>query len=286
MKTVVKHWSGNVDLYRESYDNYMEFYETLMNRQANAKKTLERVLDDGGKSWVGIGSVEEAKKLFLTGWEKPLEKLKLKVENEIKAIGLRERRKPFVNVCGYSPIIPNALMRLPKAMMDSKPEKVKSKVLKFLVIVNIPCGIDCDEVIDKMSKKLAYIASLERSGKYRCRIEVDWSGFGGLGQNGNKYSACCSVLVKSEDQPFDVKRLCYPIINPSMARLLMFSWYESLPLDERDYYIDGYGRSFPRWDINSKEAYKKAVTENNESVICVDLDTDIENMLKKGGVIQ
>lgn len=285
MKTTIKKWTNDVKLYHEAYANYQEFYETLMARQSGAHETLENIMKESNVDWVGVGSVEEAKNLFLNGWEKPLEDLKGQVDKELKTLENKRSFKPVSSVCGFAPIVPNALMGLPNSMFDIKREKVKSRVLRFILMIDRVCRVSTDEIIRKMSKQLAYIAMLERSGMYRCRLEVCFVAFGGLNENGSKYSTSCSVLVKSENQLFDAKRLCYPVINPSMLRLLMFGWNKSLPMPINDYRVWGYGTSFEKWDEKSKKAFIDAINENNENVICVDLDTDVEKMLKKGGVM-
>ena len=285
MRAIERKWSGDVKLYHEAYASYKEFYETLMERQTRAHKKLEAVMAGNSADWIGVKSVEEAKGLLLNGWEKPLEELKVQIDSELRTLENRKKAKAFNDVCGYAPIIPNALMRLPNSMINTRVERVASRVLRFLISIDRACNVSTDEIIRKMSKTLAYIASLERSGKYRCRIEVLFAAFGGLHRNGNKYSTSCSVLVKSENQLFDAKRLCYPVINPSMLRLLMFGWNESLPLEHSDYYVCGYGTSFECWDGESKKAFIDAINENNENVICLDLDSDVERVLKKGGVM-
>ena len=283
MRTIEKKWSGDVNLYHEAYASYKEFYETLMERQPRAYKKLETIMANHNASWVGVGSVEEAKGLLLNGWEKPLEQLKVQIDNELRTLENKKKARAFNDVCGYAPIIPNALMRLPNAMINTRVEKVASRVLRFCISISRACSVSTDEIIRRTSKTLAYIASLERSGKYRCRIEVFFPAFGGKYSNGRKYSTSCSVLVKSENQLFDARRLCYPIINPSMLRLLMFGWNESLPLAHDDYYVSAYGRAFEYWDSESKKAFIDAINENNENIICLDLNSDVEQMLKKGG---
>ena len=285
MRTIEKKWYGDVKLYHEAYADYKEFYETLMNRQSRAYERLETIMANHDASWVGVRSVEEAKGLLLNGWEKPLEQLKVQIDNELKTLENKKKAKAFNDVCGYAPIIPNALMRLPNAMINTRVERVASRVLRFCIAIDIACSVSTDEIIRRMSKTLAYIASLERSGKYRCRLEVFFVAFGGLYSNGSKYSTSCSVLVKSENQLFDTRRLCYPVINPSMLRLLMFGWNQSLPLAHNDYYVSGYGASFERWDSESKKAFIDAINENNENIICLDLNSNVEQVLKKGGVM-
>ena len=283
MKRIETDWRGNVKLYVESFENYKEFYDILMERQSRAKHDLDYILRDNGTSWTGINSVKEAKDLFLNGWEKPIEDLKVKIDKELQSIEKTARNRMSANVCGFIPIIPNALKKLPYSMLDTKVEKRKSKVLKFMISISRTCSTSADAIINKLSKQLAYIASLERSGKYRCRIEIMFPAFGGLYENGQKYSTAMTMLVKSENQLFDVRRLSYPIIHPSMLRLLAFGWYYSLPLNYDDYRVGGMGTAFPKWGSESKEKFLNKLLNANEKTFVIDYDTDVEQMLRKGG---
>ena len=278
--TEKKDWAKGVTLRHESYSDYMEFYETLISRQGNAHRTIEKVFDDHERSWVGCSSVEEAKRLFLGGWDKPLKSLKEGIDKELDTIERSSRTRMRAAPCGFAPIVPNAIMGLPNAMLAPVKERTGAKVLRFLISISRSCSESAEAIIRKMSRILAQIASLERSGAYRCRLEVFFPAFGGKRQNGDKWSVSCSILVKSEDQPFDAMRLCYPVINPSMLRLLVFAWAESLPLPYDDYYVSGYGHAFEWWDRDSKEAFVDAVREDGERPICVDLNTDVMDTLK------
>ena len=172
----------------------------------------------------------------------------------------------FNDVSGFVPVIPHALMGLPKELIFTSSQR-NQRFLRFILMIDRASGVSTDEIICKMSKMLAKIASLERSGQYRCRLEVCFTAFGDC--HSDKIHTSCSVLVKSENQLFDVKRLCYPIIHPSMLRLFMFAWEESLPLKYDDYRVSGYGKAFEHWKESAKEFFIKGLNENNEKIICV-----------------
>ena len=50
--------------------------------------------------------------------------------------------------------------------------------------------------------------------------------------NGNQTIVGCNILVKSENQLFDVKRLCFPLVHSAMSRLFGFAWENSLPIKD------------------------------------------------------
>lgn len=266
-------------MYHEHFNNYKEFYDTIMKRQPTARKTIKEVFDGNSTSWMGVNSIQEAHDLLMGGWSKPLEGIKVQMEKNLREIERQPMKKTYADVVGYVPIVPNVLMGLPKSMVNIRQEKVGSKILRFFIMIDRGCGNDTETIVRKMSKVLAQIAALERTGKYRCRIEVAFAGFSDS-YDRDKTHASCSVLVKSENQLFDVKRLCFPIIHPGMLRLLMFAWYESIPLKANEYWMSGYGRSFEYWGTRYKKEYVDAVNENNEKIIVCDLNSDLEEVLK------
>jgi hypothetical protein len=269
----------NQKFYHERFANYKEFYDCIMSRQSNAHQTIQQVMDDHDSSWVGVRSVEEATNLFLNGWQQNVERMKVAFNKELNALDQGRPVKLVNSVCGFMPIVPNAIMGLPKSMIDVRIVPKKSKILNFMIAIDRACSYSVEEIIKKMSKMLAYIAMLERSGQYRCRIEVFFTAFSGRSRSGTNTSA--SVLVKSENQLFDIKRVCFPVIHPAMLRLFMFAWEESLPLDYSDYRVSGYGCIFALWGDEYKRDFINVVNENNEKTICLDLRSNIEEVLGK-----
>lgn len=274
----------NQKFYHERYSNYKEFYDMVMSRQPIAHRTLEQVLNDGGTNWVGVNSVEQAQDLFLNGWQQNVEQMKVAFNKELDCLEHDRPRKMAASVSGFMPIVPNALLGLPNSMIDIKLTPKKSRILNFMVSIDRSCGNDVSTIIQKMTKMFAYIAMLERNGQYRCRIEVFFTAYGNSSRIGTNTSA--SVLVKSENQLFDIKRLCFPIIHPAMLRLFMFAWNESLPLDYSDYKVSGFGCSFEHWSSDYKKDFINVVNEVGQKTICLDLHSNIEELLKKGGEIK
>ena len=241
-------------------------------------KTLQEVFNENDKSWIGVNSIEQAKDMFLNGWQQNVEKMKIAFKKELDTLEHDSPRKMVNSVAGFVPIVSNAVMGLPNSMIDVRMSPKKSKILNFMVSISKAGYNSAETVISKMSKIFAYIAMLERSGQYRCRISV-------FGKASSPYDtktlATFSVLVKNENQLFDIKRLCFPVIHPAMLRLFSFAWAESLPLDLYDYYDSGYGTGFEHWNEEHKIDLMNAYNENGEKTICLDLNSDMETLLGK-----
>lgn len=265
--------------YHERFENYDEFYRTIMKRQDNARKTLEDVFNQHDKDWTGVQSVEQAKDMLLNGWSKNVDRLKQSFNQELNTLENNKAKKTINSVAGFMPIVPNALMGLPNSMISMKLEPKKSKIFNFMIAIDRACNNSVETIIEKMSKIFAYIAMLERSGQYRCRIEVFFTAYGGSERSGTNTSV--SVLVKNENQLFDIKRVCYPVIHPSMLRLFAFAWEESLPLDYDDYRVCGYGTSFEHWNDTYKQDFINMVNEKGEKTICLDLFSNIKEKIEK-----
>ena len=273
--------NANQKFYHERFANYKEFYDVVMSRQNNhPHESLQEVFDNHSKSWVGVNSIEEATDMFLNGWQQNVERMKIAFKKELDTLEHDRPRKMVNSVAGFVPIVPNALLGLPNSMIDVRMSPKKSKILNFMVAIDRAGSNSVEEIIKKMSKTFAYIAMLERSGQYRCRIEVFFTAFSEYGTSKPKTSM--SVLVKSENQLFDIKRLCFPVIHPAMLRLFGFAWAESLPFDYDEIaYESSYGTAFEYFSDRCKEDFIKVVNENNEKTICLDLHSDIEEMLGK-----
>ena len=270
------------DLYYEQFGSYDEYWRIVEQRNRENphcdSQSFEHICDD--KSWVGCGSYEEAKSLLVKGWDANVEMLKECVKKEIDLIGDKRLTKTFSDVAGFMPIVPNAIMNIPNCMLNAKQERRKAKVIKFLFFMNRSYRYNSDDIIRKMSKILARISVLEKHG-YRCRIEI----FGSFhsGYSNGKMIVAHSVLIKSENQLFDIKRMAFPIAHSAMQRVFGFAWENSLPLDYNKYHCSGLGSSVQYWDKKNRDSLLDAINENNEKIIAVGMESDIDEVFGKVG---
>lgn len=278
----IKFGGGYNKMYYEQFGSYDEYLRILEDRnKTNPHRERERLENLTGE-WNGVNSYEEARDLLVNGWESQVTYLKKRLAKEIDLCDDKKVVKTYNDVAGYMPIVPNAIMNLPIAMINQRTDRKKSKVIKFLIGMNRSCGYSSKDIIDKMSKILARIAILERHG-YRCRLEV----FGAFhtGEDCEKTIACHSVLIKSENQLFDLKRVAFPIAHTAMQRVFGFGWENSIPLKDSEYHFGGLGRAIQYWRKEKKDDLLNAVNESNEKLVYVSMDTDIEDMFGKEGEV-
>lgn len=274
-------------LYVEKFDNYQDLIKTINDRQPEAANKM-RNIDMG--SWTGVDDWKKANDLLQNGWEAPVKEINKRFDNAMNKTIEKRRMAQFANVQGFCPIVPNALRNLPNSMIDLKRDVKKTKILNFLIIIDRACRNSTDEIEKKMVEQLSAIAKLERDDGYRCRISVLATFCSGTPKSGTNIAGI--VKVKDESQPFDIKRLSFPIVHAAMLRAFMFAWEgtvnakDALNCDYGEYHESGLGKSFEYWDESRRKEFSDAVTDVNEKTIVLHFYSDVEkeiNGIKKGG---
>lgn len=271
-------------MYYEQFGSYEEYLKVVEERNKTNPHRSDGKLENLNGSWYGVKSYEEARNLLVNGWEKQVDYLKKQLMKEIDLCDDKKVVRTFNDVAGYMPIVPNAIMGLPNSMINQRMDRKKSKIIKFLIGMNRSCAYGSKEIIDKMSKVLARIAILEKHG-YRCRLEI-FGSFHDGNASSDKTIACHSVLLKSENQLFDLRRVAFPIAHTAMQRVFGFGWENSIPLKDSEYHFGALGRAVQYWNKNAREDLLNAINENKEKLVYVSMDTDIEEMFgKEGGIV-
>lgn len=206
---------------------------------ASNSKLFEKTNDskNGSSSFTGTESYSAANDLLRDGDAKNAAKLKAAAGNGLKAAaGDGQRIRHFSSVCGGAVNVPNMLMGLPKSMIAAQKVKYKdSKVVSMVFNASIDCTIEADE-INKVSAYLVNaIMGLEKKG-YRVNLYVMHASTRG--------SEKCAMFVRIKDsgQYMDVKKMAYPLVNPSMLRRHYFRFVETVPgLKDRSW-LHTYGR--------------------------------------------
>lgn len=174
-------------------------------------------------------SREETYKMLREGYQPVVDSLKAK----LRASATTKRFKSYNDVAGYQPIIPNAIMGLPKSMINSSLTPIKMKVIDIYYESTVPAYRDADELIKAGSKMLGVITELEGQG-YRFNLYIT------QGYYDKKLGTDMLCLkVKSANQPLDLKRMSFPIAHTSFFRGMGFDWYSKFP---KGTFRSGYGQ--------------------------------------------
>lgn len=235
IKTVKSNVFGMLNM--EVYRSAQEVAEHLEVR----RKTDESFKDDPyeSRSFVGANR-EETFKMLREGYQPTVDALK----ESVKVRSTGKRFKSFNDVVGFAPVVPNAIMGLPNAMVNSSMKPIKSKVMDIYYDMTVSAYVDSDDLIKAGQKMLGVILEMEAQG-YRFNLYVCQT-YG----DGRSCDMLC-VKVKSANQPFDLKRMSFPVSHTAFFRGVGFDWYSKFPLGK---YRCGYGT--PMYHLKSQEEIK------------------------------
>lgn len=209
----------------EIYNSAQEIAEHLETRQVTSDSFKSNPYSD--RSFVGA-SREETYRMLKEGYQPVVDALK----GKIKANATSKRFKSYNDVAGYQPIVPNAIMGLPKAMINSSMMPIKTKVIDVYYEMTCSASTNSNDLIKAGQKMLGVIMELEAQG-YRFNLYCT--------QGYYDSSLGCDMMclkVKSANQPMDLKRMSFPIAHTAFFRGMGFDWYSKFPIGK---YRPGYG---------------------------------------------
>ena len=214
----------------ETYNNAWEVV-----RDCRERKITDDSFHDKSKEffdeWEGVKNYDEALELLEKGYQPTVEKLKEKMK-DLGKMGFQKRMRIENNVVGGAPVVPLAMMGLPKSMLDTKIKPIKCKVIDIYYDLTCSCGTSSEEIIKNGQKLLGAIMELESQGYkfnlYAVQTYSDDSSVDAL-----------VVKIKSSNQPLDLKRMSFPLTHTAFFRVIGFDWYSRCP---KATYRSGYGR--------------------------------------------
>ena len=220
------------------YTVNMELYNGSMAVVADCKKRTitNKSFNDMAhykmSSWHGVKSYAEALELMNSGWQEPLKELKA-VINKAKTV---ERKRISIknDIQGYAPIVPLAILGVPNAMINMTMRRIKSKVINLYYDSGVSSFVSANRILDNGKKILETVINLENSG-YRVNLFNTQC----YVSDGETDIDMLAVKVKSDNQPIDLKRICFPIAHPAMFRVIGFDWISKFPKGK---YRSGYGQ--------------------------------------------
>ena len=238
------------ELCLNAFSNISEFYNYLLKtpRRNRAENSSER---EGNRSWAGTNTLEEAYDLLLGGdeslYKKFIEQKDVVVEKMLGNVINKNKIKN--DVVGFQPNVPNFLLGLPNDMINEIPAKISQKILNIVLTMSVSSGVGAETLQSIGMKYIQVIDLLEKSG-YRVNLYIAHAG---------EYESekdICLIRIKTDREPFNIKKCVFPIAHPSMFRRIMFRWMECCDVD-KELTSWGYGCS-----IENKEYIQKVVEES------------------------
>ncbi|MEX5266115.1 hypothetical protein RF640_19090, partial [Kocuria sp. CPCC 205231] len=153
------------------FESMQEFEKLLAQPRVSGRDDSS---NSGSEGFTGTKDYKESEQFRQYGDEKSansLHKYKATVDDMIEK-PIRPRNKTFDDVVGFQPIVPNALMGLPKSMMNQKRTEQKGKVMRIFADMGFNAGTDKEDIAYRGALIMTAIQQLEITG---VRVEL-WVG--------------------------------------------------------------------------------------------------------------
>lgn len=243
----------------EVFNSVQDFYDAISTREINAQFERkygkegwkEKVASTTGSvSFTDTANFAVAENLAKKGYAKGAENL-AKVDAGNFSGQTQKRRAVQADVVGFAPIVPNALLGVPKAMLNSTLQPRKIPVVSLYYEISANCSVSAEKMQETARKVLAAITAIERKN---IRVELNVCNVQKT-SNGTGQRMTCVIKLKDYRQPLDLLKIAYPLTHPSFFRRHMFRWMETVPELDTTFtdITTGYGYS----ETDEKEAYEK-----------------------------
>ncbi len=165
-------------------------------------------------------SYDEAFKLMRYGDDESYALLKeVRKENNIDEMenSVRKRKKLVQDVAGFQPIVPNAILGLPKSMINNNYDLSRKKIVRIFFDVSVSGFVQARTMALAGAKIMSYIDTLEYND-YRVELYIGDTSYV---YNKNQVQGW-GFPIKASDQPLNIRKLAFYFINPSFLRRISF----------------------------------------------------------------
>lgn len=255
------------------FSSISELYNWCVDtpRRSNAKSSSET----NDSYFCETSSLDESYEKMLYGDDKLYEDVikEVKKFDITKILGNSiKRNKTFPDVVGFQPDVPNFLKGVPYDMINVQPKRVSQKIINLVYNISVNAGVNHRKIKNAGIVYAGILDILEKQG-YRCNLYI-LSALEGC----NEYGYCL-VKVKTDREPFNLKKLCFLMASAGFDRRVIFKWIESCNLDEEVTH-DGYGR--PVTDKKRIKSVLEKELKQNFIIwnVCENFKVEIENVIK------
>lgn len=218
----------------ENFDQFLQSLKKPVNQYWQGRSLSS---ETGSQSFTGTKNIEEAFDVLRGGYTAPLEKLKASEKLATAQVQNIYRQQARLHVCGVLPHIPNAILNLPLSMIDYYKQPQKAKVVNIVYNITVAASTSTEEMIRAGIQLLQLCKNVEASG-YKLNLYITE-----LCHTDEDHVIGWMLKLKDSKQPFDILKLCFPLVHPSMLRRLSFAWLERSPLVYHDSFTCGYGKA-------------------------------------------
>lgn len=255
----------------ESFENAREFLATNRSRTKVRENWNDSKMEK--YDFVKVHSYKEAEDLLFNGYTEALEEFK----DVVKMVGNDKKKVTFYNdIVGFQPIVPNAIIGIPKAMVNTRISYKKSPIIDIYYDSSFSGSTDSSNYIKAGKKLIEAILTLEQNGYrinlYNCQIFC--------GQSDDTNIDMRVLKIKDSNRPLNINRMTFSIAHPAMSRGFDFEWMSKVPGGTNR---NGYGKVFS--NEFSKELRDKIIYDTlgkNARLLtsAMILNENVDNILK------
>lgn len=264
----------------EEFDNINYLLSTLENRKNNSIMENEHSSETNSYDFTKTNSYKEAATMLKTGYKEILPQIQslIRKNNLINYSNLNlKRRQKNMNI-GFVPNVPNALQNKPDSMINIIPNFQKKKVKNIIYTIGANCGTSTETFVKAGVALVSAINVLELSG-VSTKLSI-----GFMPAISDDELVCPILRIKNYGERFNIEKICFPLIHPSMFRRIGFKWLETcLNLTKKEF-AWGYGKS-PKLDVLKKNLVQDDATVVLDTLGIRNMDFKIENILKELGFV-
>ena len=225
----------------ESLNEFAKYCEGEITKEFQVFGTTHEAMPSHGTTasevkFTGSASFEEAMTLMKSGYKEGLENLK-KAKTKLTECGAIARPRIKLDVVGFAPCVPNAIIGLPKSMIKRERVMQKSPIIDICYDVTLSCREDKRVLFEGGKNVLAAVKELEAQG-LRVNLKIIMNTY--VRSNAVKI---CKVVIKKATQALNPLLVSYPLTHPSFFRRNMLAWEEVSPLTAKGF-AEGYGHPF------------------------------------------
>ena len=259
----------------ERFNSIKELLSTLDSRENNKYMEDEHYSEIASAGFTKTKSYEEAVTLLRTGYLDPLKKIKMACRRVSKdysnAIADVDRRQVKNMPIGYVPNVPNTLLGRPDSMINITNKPIKKKCINIIYANSASARYDADDFIEAGTRLVSAINIIERSGT-QVKLDVAF-----VTAKEYKQRICGVLKIKGYGERFNLQKVTFPLIHPSMMRRIGFKFLETVPGMEEDF-SSGYGSS-----IDSRELTEMFETNDQTYILTM---KDVSAMKGVDGVLK
>lgn len=206
----------------EKFDSITNYVKTIGARPNNSVFMNKHSSEKDDSDWTGTKSYSESVEIIEKGYKEGLDKINKDGAERINYRAQSSRSIPKAGVVGYAPIVPNAIIGLPKSMKTKTSIPHKTKVLSIWYDLTACCGVSKENIAKAGRHMLELINKLEMQD-FRVELRVI------TGYCGSDQYCFSAVKVKTDRQPLNPLKIAYPFTHASFLRRQGFKWLETYP---------------------------------------------------------